>query len=263
MTKVVFKYILLISTIFIFNNVKATEESEKKGLEIATMVRDANDNFLGESSVLKMELIDAYGEKTVRELESKVLEVPEDGDKSLSIFLRPLDVKGTKMLTWSHKIKDDDQWLYLPSLRRVKRISARNKSSSFMGSEFSYEDMGSQEIEKYKYQFIEESKLGKEKIWIIDRTSNIQSGYSKQRLFISKAFKNSVQVEYFDRKGKLLKVASFEGFKEYQVIDKKIWRANKIHMKNVQTNKQSILTWNNRKIGVKHEDSIFNKRSLK
>ena len=255
MTNLIFLLIAVLS--FNPGNVLA----DQKGIEIATIVRDANNNFIGEKSKVEMILIDSHGEKTIREMESKVLEIPGDGDRSLSIFLTPFDVKGTKMLTWSHKSTDDDQWLYLPSFRRVKRINSRNKSSSFMGSEFSYEDLGSQEIEKYNYKFISDNS--ETNVWAIERTPKVSSGYSKQKLFISKKYNNSIKIEYFDRKGELLKIATFDKFKQYTVNKKTMWRSSIIHMKNIQTNKQSIITWKDRKIGIKHKESIFNKRALK
>ena len=85
------------------------------------------------------------GEESSRYIKNKTLEVENDGDKSLSIFERPRDVKGTALLNFTHKTGTDDQWLYLPALKRVKRISSANKSGSFMGSEFAFEDITSQE----------------------------------------------------------------------------------------------------------------------
>ena len=96
---------------------------------------------------------------------SKTLEVLEDGDKSIFIFEHPRDVSGTAVLTFTHKHGPDDQWLYLPALKRVKRISSDNKSGSFVGSEFAYEDLSSQEVEKYTYKWIQDAPCpGKEEI---------------------------------------------------------------------------------------------------
>lgn len=152
------KSILIFLTILINFSLVAAESASEKGLRIVNEIKKHNDGFIGESSTMKLILINAFGDRVVREMKGKILEVEKDGDKSLIEFFNPKDVKGTKMLTWSHKDKDDDQWLYLPSVRRVKRISSRNKSSSFMGSEFSYEDLGSQEISKYTYEFLKDAK---------------------------------------------------------------------------------------------------------
>ena len=115
MKKVVFFIILLIEHSIAF-------EGNQKGQEIANKIYEANLGYMGDESVTNMTLLDAYGAKVVRTIEGKSLEGKNSQDKALSTFITPKDVKGTKFLTWSYKEKADDQWLYLPSLRRVKRI---------------------------------------------------------------------------------------------------------------------------------------------
>jgi hypothetical protein len=208
---------------------------------------------------MEMILINAHGDRTTRKLVNDVAETEKDGDRSLSTFLWPADVKGTRMLTWSHKDGDDDQWLYLPALKRVKRISSRNKSGAFMGSEFSYEDLGSQEVEEYTYRFLEETEVDGRPVWKIERDPvSRRSGYSKEIAFFDQEYMNPLKVEYYDRKGDLLKVAMFH---DYQKIET-WWRVGRIEMENVQTLKKSILTWNVRKLGKEFSDYHFSSDSL-
>ncbi|MCB0377878.1 MAG: outer membrane lipoprotein-sorting protein [Bdellovibrionales bacterium] len=231
-----------------------------RGLEIMKKAEEFNNGFVGESSTMEMVLVNAHGDKVERKMNSKVQEVSDDGDKSIITFLWPADVKGTKMLTWSHKTENDDQWLYLPALKRVKRITSTNKTGSFMGSEFSYEDLGSQEVEKYTYTFKGEKDIKGRKAWVIERKSTDKnSGYGKQVVHLDKEYQNPLQIGYFDRKMELLKVAEFSNYKKYG----KYWRASKIEMKNVQTKKKSILEWKNRKLNQKFSDADFNQNRLK
>ena len=130
----------------------ASETPEEQGLVIAREADRRDSGFGDFTANMRMVLKNRHGQESIRLIRIKTLEVADDGDKSLSIFDNPKDVKGTAFLTHSHKTGDDDQWLYLPALKRVKRISSRNKSGSFMGSEFSYEDIASQEVEKYTYR---------------------------------------------------------------------------------------------------------------
>lgn len=239
------------------------EDASQKGERLARQYEKANEGFKAESSAMELILIDAYNQQVTRELDGKVLEVPGDGDRSLSIFKSPLDVKGTKMLTHSHKQGDDDQWLYLPSAKRVKRISSSNKSGSFMGSEFSYEDLGSQEPEKFSYKWLREEKMGKRKVDVVERVSKDKSGYSKQVMWMVDEINNPAKVEYYDRRGELLKVATFEGYKKYKVGGKTMFRASSIKMDNVQTKKKSIFTWKTRDLGVSLDSGEFEQRSLK
>lgn len=255
------KKLILLS--MLFTQLAFAESAEEKGLRIAQEMEKRNEGFVGESSKMEMVLVDAYGAKTVRLMDGKTKEIIGDGDKSLSVFLNPQDVKGTKMLTHSHKNDDDDQWLYLPSLRRVKRISSSSKSASFMGSEFSYEDLGSQEVEKYNYVFIKDETVGSDKTWVLERTPKKSSGYSKMKLWVSQTYYNPIKIEYFDRKNELLKVADFKDFKMYNVKNKKLYRASSIHMKNIQTKKESVITWSDRKLGVSFSDKDFAQERLK
>jgi hypothetical protein len=228
----------------------------KKGKELAIKMEKSQTGFKGEESEMEMILINAKGEQIKRKMESKTLEVKSDGDKSIITFLWPADVKGTKMLTWSHKEGSDDQWLYLPAIKRVKRISSRNKSGSFMGSEFSFEDLGSQEIEKYNFFLESENK----KTWTLKRVPKEEnSGYSKQVLTVDKKMLTPLKIEYFDRKKELLKVANFSDYKKI----KGFWRVTTIKMDNVQTGKKSILNWKKRKLKMKFADKVFSKNRLK
>lgn len=246
-----------------FNMSSFAADPVAKGNEIATKMEDARRGFVGEASKMQMFLLDAHGGKTIRSLDGKVMEIAGDGDKSLSIFLEPLDVKGTKMLTWSHKEDDDDQWIYLPALRRVKRITSSGKSASFMGSEFSYEDLGSQEKEKYTFTLLREEKGKNGDVWVLERIPKKKSSYSKQILWVLKDKLLPEKIEYYNRRKELFKVAVSSGFQTYTVAGKKLHRASRIQMDNLLTKKSSSIVWKERKMGVKFKDREFSKRGLK
>lgn len=230
------------------------ETAAQKGLRISTKVEKHNNGYKGESSEMVMVLTNAHGDTTQRKMSSLVMETKNDGDKSKIEFQWPADVKGTRMLTWSHKKGDDDQWLFLPSIKRVKRISSRNKSGSFMGSEFSYEDLGSQEVEKFTYKFLADEKVSGRDTWKIERIpTDKRSGYSKQIAWTDKSYMNPVKVEYYDRKGKLLKTAVFNNYKKYG----KYWRVGEISMTNHQTRKKTTLTWKKRTLGKSFDEEDF------
>ena len=126
-----------------------SDTAEATGLQIARDSRAGEEGF-GNLTARQNHgsCATSTGRKARRQLRVKVLEVPEDGDKSLFVFDEPLDVQGTALLVHAKREGADDQWLYLPALNRVKRISSSNRSGSFMGSEFAYEDMTAQEVEK-------------------------------------------------------------------------------------------------------------------
>lgn len=231
---------------------------EDKGLEIAKKVDKANEGFSGESSTMEMILINAQGDQVTRKMDSRIME-RAGGDRSLITFKWPADVKNTRMLTWTYADKTDDQWLFLPALKRVKRITSRAKTGSFMGSEFSYEDLGSQEVEKYTYKFLREEDVDGRKHWVIERYPvDTKSGYSKQVTWIDQGYMGATKTVFYDRKGEQLKTMTLSDWQQFG----KFWRANKIEVVNDQTRKRSILQWSNRELNKRFDEDNFSAEDL-
>ena len=241
-------------------SVALASSPEERGLEIAVEA-DRRDTGFGDSkAVLRMILKNAHGETSTRELRNRVLEQESDGDKSLVIFDHPRDVNGTAFLTFSHVDGDDDQWLYLPALKRVKRISSSNKSGPFMGSEFAYEDISSQEVEEYTYRYLREEILGGLASWVIERVpTHPKSGYSRQEVWIDQEEYRTLQIVYYDRKGDLLKTLLQRDFEQYL---ERWWRPATMVMENHQTGKSTVLEWSAYRFGNGYDDADFDRASL-
>jgi hypothetical protein len=223
--------------------------------------QDFLDNGFGDQvSEVRMTLINRAGQESDREFRMQTLEVPGDGDKSLIVFKVPRDIRGTSLLTYEHIKADDNQWLYLPSLKRVKRIASQNKSGSFVGSELSYEDFASNRVEKYTYKYIKQDDLQGEKCWVVERYPlDENSGYSRQITWVSPANFQVMRIDYYDRKETLLKHAVFSEYKEYE---ENLWRAHKIEVDNVQTGKKTVLTIEKYSIRTHLEEESFSVRAL-
>jgi outer membrane lipoprotein-sorting protein len=234
---------------------------EVKGLEIATEF-DKRDSGFGDSSAdLTMILRNKQGEESKRQISNKTLEVDGDGDKSLVIFDEPRDVKGTAFLSFTHKSGTDDQWLYLPALKRVKRIASDNKSGPFMGSEFAFEDISSQEIEKYTYKYIKDEKMNNMDCYVVERYPvDEKSGYTKQIVWYDKEHYRIIKIDFYDRKNSLLKTLTYN---DYNLYLDKYWRADKMLMENHQTGKSTDLLFSNYQFANGYSESDFNKNSLK
>jgi hypothetical protein len=247
--KILLTTLLTATTLMAFTNIEIAEKSDK-----------VTDGFESSIAQTEMILINASGQKSTREMEMKTLE-GENGDKTISTFLTPADVKGTKTLTHEHTDRDDDQWLYLPALKRVKRIASSNKSGSFMGSEFSYEDIGNQNYNKFTYdEKVEEVELNGVKCYKGTRIPKDEnSGYTKQISWVAMDSFLLQQVEYYDRKSELLKTAVFSDYKEIDGV----WHVGKIEMKNHQNDKGTVLIWKDEKVKAGLTDKEFNKRVLK
>jgi hypothetical protein len=238
------------------------ETPEERGLAIAQEADQRDIGFGNFTADQLMVLRNKQGQESERNMQIKVLEGSEgEGDKSLIVFDRPRDVKGTALLTHSHKVGDDDQWLYLPALKRVKRISSSNKAGSFMGSEFAYEDLTSQEVEKYTYNYLGEEPCGALTCYMLERFPvDKESGYTRQVSWIDTEEYRIWRVENYDRKGTMFKTLTMEGYERY--LDR-YWRAGKMFMVNHLTGKSTALTWENYEFRTTLDENDFTKVSLK
>ena len=208
-----------------------------------------------------MTLKNKAGQTSTRLIRIRTLEVEGDGDKSLSIFDEPADVKGTAMLTYTHGLKPDDQWLYLPALKRVKRISSRNKSGPFMGSTFAFEDLGSQEVEKYTYKYLRDEPCGDWTCHVVERFPAYEhSGYTRQIVWIDSEAYRIVRAEYYDRKKALLKTLTSGDFEQFLGH---YWRPGSMNMENHQTGKSTLLEWTDYQFKTGLSERDFRSQSLK
>lgn len=232
----------------------------QSSVDIARKSYEAISGYGSSVSKTTMILKNAQGIENIRKLEIKKLET-DDGDRSLISFLYPLDIKNTKLLSFEQIGGDDKQWLYLPALKRVKRISSSNRSGSFMASEFSYEDIASQNYKNYTYEG-EAQKVNKDghlyfKITRVPKEKN--SGYSRQVVYIDTRSYLASFGEYYDKQNRLLKEVAFS---EYRKLDN-LYRIQKISMYNVQTGKNSQLIWDQDEIKAGLKPYDFSKRALK
>lgn len=254
------KGIIIILSLLSFSATSFAETAEEKGLAIAVEADKRDQGWGDQATIMKMILRNSQGAESTREIRGKSLEVKGDGDKSLSIFDTPKDVKGTAFLSFTHSLEADEQWLYLPALKRVKRISSSNKSGPFMGSEFSYEDISSQEVDKFKYKFIKDDQLNGRPVYVMERYPQYEkSGYTKQVVWIDKDMLQPLKIEYYDRKESLLKTLTQH---EYKLHLKKYWRPARLEMVNHQTNKSTTLLWESYKFNNGFSDRDFDRNSL-
>ncbi|BFM17462.1 outer membrane lipoprotein-sorting protein [Maricurvus nonylphenolicus] len=240
--------------------------AEEKGLAIAREWKRRDEGWGDYTANAKMVLKNKHGQESERHFKYYSMEVLEhgekvDGDKVLVVFDRPRDVNGTALLTYAHYEEDDDQWLYLPAIKRTKRISSHNKSGSFVGSEISYEDITFPEVEKYTYRWVREEKVGDLNFDVVDRfpVDKENTGYLYQRVWYDQDHVRIFKIDFYDRKQSLLKTQTFSGFKRY--LDS-IWRADYENFVNHQTGKSTLLTWTNYKFHIGLTEKAFRKNSL-
>ena len=235
---------------------------EERGLEIAEKADQADRGFESSEVNLRMVLRNKQGQESERLMENRTLELTDDGDKSLIVFKSPPDVDGTATLTYTHKTGPDDQWLYLPAIKRVKRISSDNKSGPFMGSEFAYEDLSSDEIEKYTYKFVREESFNGFRTAVVEQDPvDPKSGYTRRLVWynLEKDYRLE-KGEFYDRKNSLLKTLTYGDYNQYLG---KHWRAGHFKMINHQTGKETELFFEGYKFKTGVTDADFTQNSLR
>jgi len=190
---------------------------------------------------LEMVLRDRRGSEARRELSISQLEMADDGDRLLVVFDTPKPIRGTALLSYSHVEGPDDQWLYLPAQARVKKIASRNKSGPFLSSEFAYEDLALQEVEKYDYRLLGREACGDAQCLRIERIPRDEfSGYSRQEVLLHEPTLRIERIDFYDRHGRPLKVLTNEG---YLLHEERYWKPQRMFMENLQTGKTTELLW--------------------
>lgn len=233
---------------------------EEKGLAIAKERKLKDMGWQDSQAEMSMVLRNPQGNESVRNMRLQALEVQNDGDKGLTIFDEPRDVKGTAFLNISHPTEPDDQWMYLPALKRVKRISSKNKSGPFMGSEFAFEDMSSFEVEKYTYKYLRDEKFSEQDCFVVEEVPiDENSGYTRLLVWLDKIHYRPLKIEYYDRKNSLLKTFTAYDFKLYLG---KHWRPMRVEMYNEQNRKSTELLTHSLQFKTGLQDNDFDKNSL-
>jgi outer membrane lipoprotein-sorting protein len=221
---------LLSSTLLIPQLATAITPDETDAAKIMAAVQDRDDGDKSTSRIL-MVVKDNAGRERKRVVQSRRIDFPE-GTKQLMLFESPADVRNTGMLSidYDDGKKDDDQWLYLPSLRKSTRIASGDKSGSFMGTDLSFADMTSSDPKDYDYKILDQAaKVGDDACWLIEARANNaktkeETGYVKSHIWVSKSKMMPLKAKNWVREGKKLKYIKFADIKQVNGI----WVAHKI-----------------------------------
>jgi Outer membrane lipoprotein-sorting protein len=233
------------------------------GLDIMQKQRElqrAQDDV--ETSVMK--IYSKAGEVKERRLVSYALTPRVGLTKTLLRFLAPRDVENTALLTWEGKAGHDDQWLYLPATRRVKRIAASGKKNRFMGTDFSYEDLRPENLALHTYALLGSEGVDGNDCYVIEaKPANerqaADSGYSRRTLWIRKDNYATVKQEFYERNGRLEKVGVSRGLAN---VKGTLWRAREVEMRDVQTGTRTVMVVENRSLDTGLTDGFFTEAQL-
>ncbi|MBI9100984.1 MAG: outer membrane lipoprotein-sorting protein [Spirochaetales bacterium] len=212
--------------------------SAQTGREIMEKVMD-NQKPASSAMDIRMNLIDSRGNISTRRIQTLTME--ENGMvKTITLFLEPATVRNTRFLTVQNDGRDDDQWIYLPSLRKIKRIASGERDGSFMGSDFTYADMGGNDLDHSDFTILRDEIFSGRSCWVIQSVSaqGKESNYGKTISWVDKETYLTLKVEFYDDDGTTqIKELTMEGLRETDGF----WSAARTTMKTLSSNHQTIL----------------------
>ena len=225
-----------------------TQTPEHLGHEVAAEASRRATGFGDVSATLRMIVRGGRGDERVRELTIATMEVDGAGERTLVRFEAPRDLRGTALLTVNHGDGSSDQWLYLPALRRTKRIAGATRSGSFMGSEFSYEDISAMELDRYTYRLVETDTVDGMPAWVVERRpKDASSQYRRQLVWFDQREYRVLRIDFYDRHDMRLKTLSLRNYQRYA---DRFWRPDEMEMVNHQTRASTLLQWSNHVFGA-------------
>lgn len=226
---------------------------ELTGKEIMQKV-DKREKAATDSFTMRMTLINAGGKKRVREVTAYSKDYGSE-KKNVMVFMLPADVKGVGYLYFSYNdvSKSDERWLYMPALKKAKRISGSSSGDYFMGTDFTYDDISGHKLDDYTYTLLAEETVNGKNCWKIESIPVNKSMYSKYISWIDKESLVQAKAEFYDEQGTLQKVLTVSG------IEKKdgFWTADKMEMNNLQKNTHNCYRSAQARVQQKHSRFVF------
>jgi hypothetical protein len=243
----------------------AAPAPEMTGLEAARRMDDASRSRT-EHNVMTMTLESSRGQKRIRTIEGWSREVQRDEEHRFARFLEPADVKDTTLLTYDYDDKDDDIWLYLPALKKVKRILSSNKTDYFMGSDFTYWDMENIDLKNWAYELTGREDVDGTKTVVITSTPTTpkeieECGYSKVVYWVGAEDWTPRRIEYTDTKNRLAKRLTISDVRSTAPGDARV-RGHTLVMDNLLTEHRTTIQYGTLELDVAVDDGLFSQRNL-
>ena len=233
------------------------------GLEIMRR-QDELHRARDEETALLMTLYSKSGDRKERRIINYVLNGADGLSRTLLRFIAPRDVENTGLLTWERKDGNDDQWLYLPSLGKVKRIASGSKKNRFMGSDFAYEDLRPENLALHTYTVVASERLDGHDCWVIEAVAAndrqaADSGYGKRRIWVRKDIHLTLKQEYYDKKGRVEKIGTGRQFVNVRGT---MWRPGEVEMRDTQAGTRTVTVVEKRSLDRGLKESFFSEAEL-
>ncbi|GAK56064.1 hypothetical protein U27_03026 [Candidatus Vecturithrix granuli] len=246
-----------------FNTIALAELPEIDAKQVAVNVDEREDGD-DETAELEMILINDKGQERNRKVQVYRKDYGKDS-KMVMFFMEPADVKDTGFLSWNYddESKDDDQWLYLPALKKVRRISSSKKKDYFMGTDFTYEDMGDRDVDDYTYKHLGTEILDGIECYHLEMTPKNddivkKTGYGRGEMWARPDIWMGIKMKFYDKKLKFLKELTLSDVEQINGI----WTAKTMTMVNEQEKHKTVFHFSNITYNSGLDDDIFSQRRL-
>jgi len=255
-------YSLLMSVVMTISySVISVAEDVKTGADIIERAELNSSGFKDMTNTVSMTLVDKEGAISEREMIVKGISLGDGQAKTLTVFTKPAREKGTALLTHTHKSGPDEQWLYLPASKRVKKVASSNVGASFRGSQFTFEDITTQRRENYRFDLVATEKCGDKLCFVVDRTPQFDgSSYSRTRLYIDTEYFLIQKSDFFDLNKQLLKTMTATNYTKHE---NGVWRPELLVMENRQSKEKTELRTLKLQFDVGLKEKDFSKLSLR
>ena len=209
---------------------------------------------------VRMKLINAQGNVREREMTMLRINVGKSGDQRYYIYFHgPADVKGTSFMVWKYPAKEDDRWIFVPVLKLVKRIAADDKRSSFVGSDFTYEDVSGRDLEDETHALLRKESLGGRPTYVVESKPKASTDYSRRMSWIDSERWLPIKEEYLDARNELLRVFTADKVEQTG----KHWTIMARSMKNLQSGHRTEVVYQEVGYDVGLKPDIFTERYLR
>ncbi|MDX9767145.1 MAG: outer membrane lipoprotein-sorting protein [Ectothiorhodospiraceae bacterium] len=256
-------YTFTAALLLVLSGFVAAETPQEKGRRIAVEAYERGTGF-GDFTVSgRMILRSPQGQESTRGFRLSGIETGNGVQKNLLVFEWPPDIRDVALLTVNQPQVEDQQWLYLPALRRVKRISTANRTGSFAGSELSYEDFVTPEVDRFTYRWIGSEacpNLPEILCNVVERLPvDAYSGYRRQVVWLDEGEYRIHRIDYHDRRDERLKTLQLDGYERHEG---RHWRPARMLMSNHQSGRSTELQWSDYRFGTGLNDEDFSVRAL-
>ncbi|MFT4570189.1 MAG: hypothetical protein ACI8TX_001424 [Hyphomicrobiaceae bacterium] len=259
----------LVAALLVFPSQPHAEEQEEAALSGLEIMRrsDQATRSATEHTVMEMKLVNSRDQERVRKIEGWSREVSEDEEKRFARFLEPGDVKDTSLLTYDYDENDDDIWLYLPALKKIKRILSSNKTDYFMGSDFTYWDMENVDLLNWDYELLGAETVDGVETWKVAGVPKTdeerkESGYTRTVTWIGKADFLARKSELHDKKERHAKSLTASDIRPVSDDDPRP-RAHVVEMSNLISKHRTTLTFTTMELDVDVDEKVFSQRNLR